>query len=72
MADALRRLVHQNVGRRDQNKEVHFTKAAQVEVLGSRVGDGADLREEAAGHAQLGGVDLEELSQKLCYRKTKR
>jgi len=59
------------VRRRHQNQKVHFTKTPQVEILRSRVGDGADLREEAPGHAQLRGIDLEDLAQELHYRKNK-
>lgn len=54
--------MHQNVRGRNQNQKVHFTKAAQVEVLSPRVSDGADLREEATSHNQLGRVDLENLT----------
>lgn len=71
MSDALCRLVYENVRGRDQHKEVHFTEATEVQVLGPRVGDGADLREEAASHTQLGRIDLEYLTQELRYGETK-
>ena len=51
--------------RRDQHQEVHLAEAAQVQALAAGVGYGADLGEQAAGHAQLGRVDLEHLVQQI-------
>ena len=72
LSDALRRLVYQNVRWRNQNEKVHFTKTAQIKIVGPWVSDGADLRKEAPGHTQLGWVDLKDLGQQLCYRGKKR